>query len=352
MVTSEIRRLNASGQNPLAKAYATVGELGWFGILAPAEFGGADGSLPDLLAVVEEMGRACLPGPFVLTALIAVTALRRAGKPEQRTIHLENIARGDVLVSTSVLGAAGSKSPSHDSVTAVAKGQGYVLNGLELFLPHAKACDLLLVGATVRPVGEDPATRLFLVPVDTEGVTIKEMGSSGLDEMCAVYLDRVHVSNDSLIDDHSPHLAEDLHLLGAIGTSARLTGIAQRALELSVDYVSQRKQFGRPIGEYQAVQGQCAKMVADVSSSRAITLAADRSFESSGVDRRLLASAAKAWTGEACIRVLKGAHRVHGAIGFSREYDLQLLTRSAEDARLTFGSPALHRLLLAATIGH
>ena len=78
-------------------------------------------------------------------------------------------------------------------------------------------------------MGEDPATRLFLVPVDTEGVTIKEMGSSGLDEMCAVYLDRVHVSNDTLIDDHSPHLAEDLHLLGAIGTSARLTGIAQRA---------------------------------------------------------------------------------------------------------------------------
>jgi alkylation response protein AidB-like acyl-CoA dehydrogenase len=352
VTTSQIRRLDATGQSPWAKAYATVGDLGWFGILVRAQFGGAEGSLPNLLAIVEEMGRACLPGPFMLTALIGVNALQRAGTLEHNEEHITNLARGDVLISTSVLGAASSNSPNHNSITAVEQRDGFVLNGVNLFLPHAKSCDLLLIVARARPGSGDQVARLFLVPVDTKGLTIRKMGSTGLDEMCAVNLERAHVSADRLIDDRSPDLVEDLHLLGAIGTSARLTGIAQRALELSVDYASKRKQFGRAISEYQAIQIHCAEMAADVSSSRAITLAAGRSFDTLGGDRRLLASAAKAWAGEASIRVLKRAHRVHGAIGFSREYDLQLLTRMAEDARMTFGNPALHRLLVAARIGY
>ncbi len=321
--------------------------LGWTGLAFPERYGGTEGSFFDLAVLLEEMGRALCPGPFFSTVVLGGLAVLDAGTDAQKQDILPRICAGDLTMTLALTEPSVSYEPSGVETAAERQGDSYLISGTKLFVPDAQAADILLVVARTSSES-DPAQGLtvFLVPSDSSGISITTLNTIASDRQCQVVLDQVSVPAGSTlgpVGEGWPVVARTLQRATA-GRCVEMLGGAGAVLDMTVEYVKQRTQFGRPIGSFQAVQHHCSNIALDVEGCRNISYkAAWRVSEGGPSDRDV--SMAKAWVNGAYDRVCATAHQCHGAIGFTKEHDLQLYTRRAKVQELTYGDANFHKEL-------
>jgi alkylation response protein AidB-like acyl-CoA dehydrogenase len=306
-------------------------DLGWLGLALPEAYGGLGAGFLEVCLVIEELGRYQVPSPLLPTVVCCGLPIARFGTEEQQAEWLGAIVRGRVM--SAVPGRWDRADGT--GVTAAADGAGFVLDGTASFVPYAHVAeDLLVVAARTDGLGA------FLVDVQAPGVTLEPLTAVGADRPHRVGFDRVKVPGERALPGGDA-VAEAIFAYGAAATCAELVGAAQQVLDMTVGYATQREQFGRPIGGFQAVQHHCADMAMDVLTSRFIAYEAIWRL-SAGLDATTEVAMAKAWVSEAAERVCARGHQVHGAIGFTREHDLHLYSRHATAAALSFGDGDHH----------
>ncbi|TNC21563.1 acyl-CoA dehydrogenase family protein [Amycolatopsis alkalitolerans] len=317
-------------------------ELGWTGLAVPEPYGGVGADFLDVCLVAEELGRAGVATPFVPTAA-AASVIAGSGTTEQARQWLPGVADGRTIGYARAepggrWGAAGS------DLTATPAGDGYTVEGRALFVPFAlEVADLLAVAAT--PDG----TAAALVEGGAPGITGERLDVVGNEPVYTVLFDGVSVSGERFL----PGKESTVDAATAYATvlkCAEMVGGAQAVLELTVDYAGQRRQFGKPVGAFQAVQHHCANMAIEVLGSRFATYEAAWRL-GTGSDATTEVSTAKAVVSEAYERVCALGHQVHGAIGFTAEHDLHRYLRHATAAALTYGDADFHLDRLATHLG-
>ena len=316
---------------------------GWQGLTIDEQYGGTGMSFLDLCVLLEEFGRALVPGPYMPTVL-AAGLLQAAGSDAQKQAILPGVASGDTIMTLALTEPSAKWDADGVELKAKKDGGNYVLNGTKLFVPDAHAADKMIVVARTGGSGEKGIT-LFLVDGKADGVSTTVLKTIAADKQCEVTFKNVKVPADAVIGK----VGEGWGIMAAAKNSyavaycAYLVGLAQRDFEISVDYAKERIQFARPIGSFQAIQHKAADMVTDVDGSRFIMYRAAWAVENQEADADLQVAMAKAWCSDATRRVVAHGQQIHGGIGFTKEYIIQLYFRRQKMAELMWGDGEYHR---------
>jgi alkylation response protein AidB-like acyl-CoA dehydrogenase len=322
-----------------------IADQGWTGLLVTEEHGGLGLGLVEAAAVAEEMGRACLPGPF-LSTLMAAALIERAGDREQRGKYLEPIVTGEMKATVAMLEESANWEPGSVRLAASReRGGNFSVTGKKLFVPDAEVCDLIIC------VARD-GDRVLLLPVErgADGLSIKPMPS--MDATRKVY----EVSFDGVSVAEASQLGADGAAEGALRGAlevattvlcAEMVGGMQWVLDTTVEYAKTRQQFGRAIGSFQAVQHQCADMLLIAESGRSAAYYAAWTLTENDPAASLAVSIAKAYCSDAYREVCNRGVQVHGGIGFTWEHDLQLYYKRSKSSETLFGDAIFHRERIA-----
>jgi alkylation response protein AidB-like acyl-CoA dehydrogenase len=325
-----------------------IAGLGWTSLGIPERYGGAGGFL-DLIVVLEECGRALLPGPFFATMGLAVPALIEAGSEAQQKEVLGAIAEGKARATLAFTEPSGRWDAAGVTLAAKPVGGGWQLDGIKLFVPDAEGADYTVVAARTRGEGEDGIS-LFLIKGRPKGMTVTPLKTLDMTRRWnEVRFDRVELSAEALMGaPHKAWPALKRALEWATGAlCAEMIGGAQKVLEASTEYAKTRHQFGKPIGIYQAVSHKLADMLVLSESGRSATYYAAWAVEADAPDRALASSMAKAYVSDAYRKVAGDGIQVHGGIGFTWEHDMHLYFKRAKASEVTLGDATYHRELVA-----
>lgn len=330
-----------------------MAELGWLALPFPEQFGGGDGSFLDVIALIDELGRALAPVPYVSTVVAVGGAIARHGNADQKQAYLPRIGSGDLIGAFALTEEEASYQPGSIRLSAESSNGGYTINGTKLFVQDGAIADLLLVVARTS-AGSDPADglTLFLVEATEPGIRREALPTFGEDRQAEVTFENVRVPAGAVLGpvDRAWPVVREILNFATVAQCMDVVGMAQVAFDMALTYAKERVQFGQPIGSFQAIQHKCANLVIDVDGARFITYQAAWKL-SEGLDADLEVSTAKAWVNEACRRVAAEAHQIHGGIGFTKEYDLQLYTRRIKGAEARLGDTEMHRERVAALLG-
>ncbi len=327
---ASVRRLMETGTAYDAALWSKMAEQGYLGIIFPEEYDGAGLGKVDLIVLMEEAGRALLPGPFFSTVALAGAVLSEAATPEQKKRYLAPLCRGEARATVAFLETGASWNPA-DVRVASANGR---LSGEKLFVTDAAAADFLLVVAREG---------VYVVQTKAAGVSIELM--NGLDLTRPQYAVRLSGTPAEQLGN-SEGLARGLQV-GAAALAAELVGGMQRTLEMTVEYAKTRKQFGKPIGIFQAVQHQCADMYLETESARSAAYYAAWALEENSPDAEAAVSIAKLYASDAGRTVGNRGIQVHGGMGFTWENDVHLYYRRAKASETMLGDATFHRERLA-----
>lgn len=345
-VRQEMEDKTGNGFDP--KLWRKMADLGWTALGIPEQYGGV-GTFLDLVVVLEEAGRALLPGPFFSTMALAVPALIEAGTEAQKSKVLKVIAEGGSRATLAFTERSGRWDADSITVSAKKKGDSWTLDGVKLFVPDASVADYLVVPARTRGEGEDGIT-LFLVESKTKGMAITPLKTLDMTRRWdEVRFEGVELGSDAVMgapDKAWPHLKRALEWATA-ALCAEMMGGAQKVLEASTEYAKTRHQFGKPIGIYQAVSHKLADMLVLSESGRSATYYAAWTVDADAPDRSLASSMAKAYVSDAYRKVAGDGIQVHGGIGFTWEHDMHLYFKRAKSSEVTLGDATYHRELVA-----
>ena len=333
----------AGDERHARELWRAMAELGWTGLLIPGELGGSDGTILDVVLLMEEMGRVCLPGPFVDSALVATSLIATAGSAAQRRGLLPALARGERVCALALLEEGGELAPE-DMTLRLEAGH---LTGRKLFVRDAdRADDVLVLGRG------DTGLTLALVERSRAGVEVALMPSMANERIFEVTFSRVEVGVGDVFgaSGRAEDALQAALRLGALARSAEMVGCAQRILELTVEHAKSRVQSGRPIGSFQAIQHACADLLRGVESARPLVHHAAWTAQQGGEYSAQVAMA-KSYAGEACLAVARKAHQIFGAISYCDEHPLHHFHKRILAARLAFGEPAFHQEVVARAIG-
>ena len=345
-----VREMEEDERGYTPEMWQKVAEQGWLGLIIPEEYGGVGLSYLDLSVLLEETGRALLPGPFFSTVVMGGMAIMDAGSEEQKQGLLPQISEGQLIVTLALTEPSARWDAEGVEMTATQSGDGWTLNGVKLFVPNAHVSDTYVVAARTGE-GERDVT-LFLVPRGTDGVNHTLLKTIASDRQSELVFENASVPASAVLGEVNGgwDTIEKVLAWGAIGKCAEMVGGAEQVLDMTVEYAKQRTQFGRPIGSFQAIQHHCANMATDVEGSRYITYQAAWRL-SEGEDATQEVAMAKAWVSDAYRRICALGHQCHGAIGFTKEHNMQLYSRRAKAAELAFGDTDFHLETVAEGIG-
>jgi alkylation response protein AidB-like acyl-CoA dehydrogenase len=328
----EVRRLALEDPRGFTDAqWGEIAELGWPGLAIAEEHGGLGLGVVELVVLQEELGYALAPTPF-LSTVAAGLLLQAAGSEAQRAERLPALAAGEARATVAQWEPGGSHAPDEPALEPV----GSALTGTKIAVPDAGSADWAIVTAS-----ED---RHFLVDLAQDGVTVEPQ--EALDptrRLFSLHFDEAEAHR--LPGDGHGVAAAYAGICAAI--AAESVGVAQRALEMAVAYASDRKQFDRPIGAYQAVSHRCAQMLLEVEGGRSLAYYAGWACDHEPQTAPLAASMAKAYASDAGWRVTASSIQVHGGIGFTWEHDLHLFLKRAKANAHTFGDARWHRARVA-----
>jgi alkylation response protein AidB-like acyl-CoA dehydrogenase len=342
---TQVRKLMETDTALDPALWSKIAEQGWTGMILPEEYGGFGMGMVEMASTLEEMGRALLPGPFLSTVLMAGPLLEGASNGEQKHKLLSAICSGEAKAAVALLEDSASWSPDSIQLKAKSSSGNYVLDGRKLFVWDAAVADFLICVARLN--GE---LALFLVPAKAPGLRITDLPAMDFTrKLYEVALDGVSVHRENLLAEGKPARAALDHMLdvATVGLVAEMTGGMQRLLEMTVEYAKTRKQFGRPIGQFQAVQHLCADMLVYTESSRSSAYYAAWAIEENVPEARLAVSVAKAYASDAYREVGNRAIQVHGGMGFTWENDAHLFYRRAKASEVAFGDSIYHRERIA-----
>jgi len=349
-----VRRMMEDDRGFTDAQWKQMAELGWMGLILPEQYGGAGGDFVDMVVVLEEMGRAVLPGPFFATVVLGGVALLEGGSDGQKASFLPKIAAGDLRVTLAQLEPNARWDAEGIELQARKDGSGYRLAGTKLFVPDAHTADVIIVaGREPGSKGAEGVT-LFLVDAGASGVKatlLKTMDQTR--KLCEVVLEDVRVPADRVLGQPGAgwKLLDRVVDRGKVGLCAEMCGGAQKVLEMSVEYAKVREQFGRPIGSFQAIQHKCANMLVEVESSKSATYYAAWAVANDVAEAPLAAAMAKAYTSDAYRHTAGEGIQIHGGIGFTWEHDMHIYFKRAKSSEVTFGDATWNREIVAQLIG-
>ena len=334
--------------------WGKLAEQGWLGLVYPEEYGGSGLGFVDLTVLMEEMGRAVMPGPFFATALLGGLAILEAGSPAQRKEWLGKIAAGGAKATLALTEPNARWDAAGVTVAAAQAAGGFVLNGTKLFVPDAHVADVLAVAARTGPATTpDAGVSLLLVPRDAAGLDVKLLPTMDRTrKLCEVSFKDCRVGPDALLgarDQAWPALARVIER-ASVALCAEMCGGAQRVLDMTTEYAKIRVAFGKPIGAYQGVKHRAADMLVDVENAKSLTYYAAWAVDERAPEAALAASMAKAYASDAFRRVAAAGIQLHGGIGFTWEHDLHLYFKRAKASEVTFGDATYHRERVAQLI--
>lgn len=327
---AEVRRLMETETAYDAVLWSKLVAQGYTGVIFPEEYGGAGLGVVELALLMEEAGRVLLPGPFFSTVVLVGTALHLCASTAQKREYLAPICEGRARATLAML----ETGASWDFENVRMKVDGDRLNGEKLFVTDAAAANYILVAAK---------DGLYVVEGNSPGLTIAEM--HGMDLMRKLYAIKFRdvpgkkLENSSLL----PRALD----IATVALVAEMTGGMQRSLDITVEYAKTRKQFGKPIGAFQAVQHQCADMYLETESSRSAAYYAAWALQENALDAARAAAIAKMYASDASRTVGNRAIQVHGGMGFTWENDLHLYYRRAKASETMLGDATFHRERIA-----
>jgi len=350
-----VKQMEESETGYSRELWQEMAELGWMGLAFPERYGGGDMNFLDLAVLLEEMGRACLPGPFFSTVVLGGLPILDVGSEEQKQEYLPKLIRGEKILTLALTEPAPYLIRGHNydassvTVEATPDDGNYIINGTKLFVPDAHIADYLLCVARTKPKN---GITIFLADAKNPKINYTVLKTIAGDKLCEVAFNGVPVPKASILGrlDRGWSAVQKIIERAAVAKCCEMVGNIQRVLEMTVDYAKERKQFDRPIGSFQVIQHYCADMATDVDGARFSTYQAAWML-SEGLACTKEVAIAKAWTGQASQRVIALAHQIHGAIGVTMEHDLHYYTRRAKAAELAFGDANFYREIIAKEMG-
>jgi alkylation response protein AidB-like acyl-CoA dehydrogenase len=333
--------------------WTKLAEQGWLGLVYPEQYGGAGLGFVDLTVLMEEMGRAVMPGPFFSTLLGGLVILE-VGSDDQKKEWLTKIAEGQARVTLALTEPNARWDAAGVTATAKASGGGFTLSGTKLFVPDAHVADALVVVARTRETkNPEDGVSLFLVPANARGLAVKLLPTMDQTrKLCEVKLGDVALPSTALlgtVDGGWAPLARVINR-ACVALSAEMCGGAQKVLDMTTEYAKIRIAFGKPIGAYQGVKHKAADMLVDVENAKSLTYYAAWAVDENVAEAALAASMAKAYTSDAYRKVAGAGIQLHGGIGFTWEHDLHLYFKRAKSSEATFGDATYHRERVAQLI--
>ena len=346
--TSEtVRKLMDGPEGMTPELWKKLAEQGWLGLIVPDAYGGMGLGVVDLVVLMEEMGRAVVPGPFFSTVLLGGLAILEAGTEAQKKAWLPKLTSGEARATLAWMEPSADLGARGITLSATAKRGGHVLNGTKLFVQDAHTADLIVVAARTAG-GQTPeeGITLFLVPKGAPGLTITLLPTMDQTrKLCEVTLKDVVANADAVMGQAGAGWAALARVLdrATVALCAEMCGGAQKVLDMTVEYAKIRQAFGRPIGSYQGVKHRAADMLVDVENSKSITYYAAWAMDEGVPEGPLAVSMAKAYVSDAYRRVAGAGIQLHGGIGFTWEHDLHLYFKRAKGSEFTFGDSIWHR---------
>lgn len=344
-----VRELAQDEKGYSPELWRKMAELGWQGLVLPADYGGAGGSFLDLVILLEEMGRALLPSPFFATVVLGGLSILEAGSKEQKEKYLPHVARGDMLL-TLALAEPGARYEADSIMVRGVPHQGdFIISGTKLFVPYAHVADsLICVARTKDGAGADEGISLFLVDAKSPGVTCSPLNTIGRDKQYEVLFENTVVSRKNILGGLDTGWAYIKNVLqkATVALCADMNGGTQQVLEMTVNHAKDRVQFGRPVGSFQAIQHRCADMLIGLEASRVLTYEAAWKI-SQGLPCGLEVSMAKAFASETYRQATWLGTQIQGGVSFTAEHDMPLYYRRAKAAEVALGDAEHHREMIA-----
>jgi alkylation response protein AidB-like acyl-CoA dehydrogenase len=332
-----------------SQLWKQFGELGLAGIAIPEGHGGMGMGATEAALVLEEIGRNLTPSPFLLTSVVASSAI-------EGTTHGERWYPG-ILAGEAVLALAVDEdnrhAPERTALDAKRKGNGFVLNGSKQFVVQGASADMIVTAArTAGASGDKDGITLFAVPKgagETENVTLADSSKAA-----RLRFDNVELDADAVIgevDAGWERLSRALNA-GRAGAAAELVGVAAGASAMTFDYLRQRKQFGKHIGEFQALQHRAAHLYGEIEIARAAAIKAAQLLDSGDERAELFVSVAKAKAADVASLAVREGVQMHGGIGMTDEHDIGLYMKREAVLGELFGDVYYHRNWVAELSGY
>lgn len=334
--------------------FAEMAEMGWAGVVTPEAYGGADFGFFSMGIVLEQLGATLTPSPLTVSSLAAGTALREAGSDAQKSSWLTKIAAGEAVVTLAVDEGA-HHDPLGVKLSATKTPTGYRLDGAKRPVLHGMAADAAIVSArTSGHAGQRDGITLFLVPTDAAGLARTKL--TEIEPRAAARFEFSGVEVDASARLGPEHDGAGLleHMLDCarVGVAAEMLGSAQAAFDTTLAYLKTRMQFGRLIGEFQALQHRAAALAGELHLTRSAVESALKALDERQQNAGELVSVAKALAGDTFRRVAGEMIQMHGGIGMTAEHDAGLFLKRARMADMSFGGAAFHRERYAALCGY
>ena len=325
-----------------------IAELGFAGAVIPEELGGSGMGWRALGIVLEAAGRTLAASPLTQTGLVGVAAVRTLGDDAQRARLLPALAAGTVTTALAFDEGA-HHAPTRIAMRAVRDGDGWRLDGHKRFVPDGATASHILVAAIAAPApGAAETLSLFIVEATAPGLVRKPLAMADSRGMADLGFTAVHVGDDARLaadagfDDPAAALERVLDI-ARIGLAAEMLGAADALFSLTLAYLKDRRQFGQPIGAFQALQHRAARMFVDLELTRSCVAAALDALDDGAADIPALASLAKARAGDTLHLVSNEAVQLHGGIGMTDAFDAGLYLKRARVLETLYGSAGWHR---------
>jgi alkylation response protein AidB-like acyl-CoA dehydrogenase len=330
-----------------------MAEMGFTGILVDEADGGLGMGHVEAGIVLEEIGRNLTPSPFLTSAVLAATALKHASA-ELKGRYLPGLVAGDSVFAVAIDETAKHR-PQRIATRAEKSGNGFRLTGAKTFVIHGGSADMIVVAARTAGADEDAdGITLFAVPRDAAGMSHDAVRLVDSSIATHTKFDGVELDGDAVIGeiDGGRAVLDAMLMAGRVGAAAEGVGVARGAMDMTVDYLKQRKQFGRLIGEFQALQHRASHLYSEVEIARAATIKAQQLLDGGSAHADLMASVAKAKVAKAARLAVQEGVQMHGGIGMTDEYDIGLYMKRDRALAEFLGDAYFHANRVAELSGY
>jgi alkylation response protein AidB-like acyl-CoA dehydrogenase len=348
-----VRKLEEDQKGYSPELWSKMADLGWMGLVLPEKYGGQGMGFMDLVILLQEMGRNIVPGPFFSTVVLGSLPILSAGTEEQKKEVLPKIAKGELILTLAFTEPSARYDAAGVQTKAAAQDDSFVIDGTKLFVENAHIANYIICATRTKKgaTSEDGIT-LFLVDSKTPGIKCEVMPTISADKLCEVVFKNVKVPKKNMLgklNEGWPILAKALEY-ATIAKCAEMVGGQEASMDMTLAYVKERVQYGKPIGSFQVIQHYCANMWMNVETSRDILYKAAWSL-AEGLPSSTEVAVAKGWINEAYKFVTERAVQCHGAIGTTRDHDIGLYYRRAKAGELAFGDTDFQKELVAQKLG-
>ena len=334
-----------------------MAKLGLFGIVIPREYGGAGATYREYIYAVEEISKHCATTGVILsghTSLCAAPILE-FGTEAQKQKYLPDLATGRKLGAFGLTEPNAGTDAGNQQTTAVEKDDHYLLNGSKIFITNAGEAEVYVVIAVTGKLPKGPEMTAFLVEKSMPGFSVgrheKKMGIRG-SATCELIFENIKVPKENMLGKRGDGFKIAMKTLdgGRIGIAAQALGIAEGALDTTIAYVKQRKQFGRALSAFQNTQFQLADMATKIAAARALVYIAADAKQNKAPTLSVNAAQAKLFAAETAMEVTTKAVQLHGGYGYTREYSVERMMRDAKITEIYEGTSEVQRMVISGAL--